>query len=156
MKKLIYTLTFVLILYLTFNIENCSAKWQPDVRLTNDSASSSTSHNNAWCVASSGSVVHVVWYDDRDGNDEIYYKRSTDAGVSLGADTRLTIDAAVSYLPSVAVSGSIVHVVWEDRLTCKLGVLCFYSSSVLADSFVLRNRQLLVARNRYSALILIL
>ena len=28
-------------------------------------------------------------------------------------------------------------------------VLCFVSSSVLADSFVLRNRQLLIAANRY-------
>ena len=28
-------------------------------------------------------------------------------------------------------------------------VLCFVSSSVVADSFVLRNRQLLVAANRY-------
>jgi len=30
-------------------------------------------------------------------------------------------------------------------------VLCFVSSSVLADSFVLRNRQLLVAAKRYRA-----
>ena len=29
-------------------------------------------------------------------------------------------------------------------------VLCFVSSSVVADSFVLRNRQLLVAANRYA------
>jgi hypothetical protein len=29
-------------------------------------------------------------------------------------------------------------------------VLCFVSSSVVADSLVLRNRQLLVAANRYS------
>jgi hypothetical protein len=29
------------------------------------------------------------------------------------------------------------------------GALCFVSSSVLADSFVLRNRQLLVAAKRY-------
>jgi hypothetical protein len=28
---------------------------------------------------------------------------------------------------------------------------CFVSSSVLADSFVLRNRQLLIAANRYAA-----
>ncbi len=27
----------------------------------------------------------------------------------------------------------------SDGLTCKLGALCFYSSSVLVDSFVLRN-----------------
>jgi len=29
--------------------------------------------------------------------------------------------------------------------------LCFVSSSVVADSFMLRNRQLLVAANRYAA-----
>jgi hypothetical protein len=29
-------------------------------------------------------------------------------------------------------------------------VLCFVSSSVLANSFVLRNRQLLIAANRYA------
>jgi hypothetical protein len=31
-----------------------------------------------------------------------------------------------------------------------LEALCFVSSSVVADSFVLRNRQLLVAANRYA------
>ncbi len=41
-------------------------------------------------IAINGSVVHVVWSDERDGNYEIYYKRSTDGGVSWGADTRLT------------------------------------------------------------------
>ena len=31
--------------------------------------------------------------------------------------------------------------------------LCFVSSSVVADSFVLRNRQLLVAANRYMQIV---
>ena len=34
-------------------------------------------------------------------------------------------------------------------VTCKLGALCFYSSSVLVDSFVLRNPPERQARNRY-------
>jgi len=34
-------------------------------------------------------------------------------------------------------------------VTCKLGALCFYSSSVLVDSFVLRNPPERKARNRY-------
>ena len=34
-------------------------------------------------------------------------------------------------------------------VTCKLGTLCFYSSSVLADSFVLRNPPERKARKRY-------
>ena len=83
--------------------------WGADTRLTNNSAFSQFSS-----VAVSGSVVHVVWQDYRDGNYEIYYKRSTDGGVSWGADTRLTNNTAVSEYPSVAVSGSVVHVVWMD------------------------------------------
>ncbi len=49
----------------------CFSQWQPEVRLTNNSAVSLTPLNNARCVAASGNVVHVVWYDNRDGNAEI-------------------------------------------------------------------------------------
>jgi hypothetical protein len=113
-KKIIFTIVVFLIVHCTLLIDNCMSQWQSDVRLTNDPAYSSTTLNNTWCVASSGSVVHVVWYDDRDGNLEIYYKRSTDTGVSWGTDLRLTNNTAYSYRPSVAVSGSFVHVVWYD------------------------------------------
>jgi len=36
-------------------------------------------------------------------------------------------------------------------VTCKLEALCFYSSSVLADSFVLRNLPERQARKRYTS-----
>jgi hypothetical protein len=106
MKKIVLIMLFVTVV--------SQAQWLPDVRLTNDTALSYTCNNHAWCVASSGDVVHVIWYDFRDGNYEIYYKRSTDAGVSWGADTRLTNNSAVSSSPSVSVSGQVVHVVWVD------------------------------------------
>ncbi len=35
-------------------------------------------------------------------------------------------------------------------VTCKLGALCFYSGSVLVDSFVLRNPPERKAPNRYT------
>jgi hypothetical protein len=83
--------------------------WGTDTRLTNNSARS-------WdpSLAVSGPVVHLIWADERNGNLEIYYKRSTDGGVSWGTDTRLTNNFADSWHPSVAVSGSVVHVIWED------------------------------------------
>ena len=109
--KMILILLILITLY-TFNL---FAQWQPDVRLTYNPAASSTSFNNAWCIASSGDFVHAVWYDIRDGNREIYYKRSTDGGVSWGADTRLTNNSANSWYPSVSVSSSVVHVVWQDN-----------------------------------------
>ena len=36
-------------------------------------------------------------------------------------------------------------------VTCKLGALCFYSSSVLVDSFVLRNPPERKARKRWAS-----
>jgi hypothetical protein len=65
-------------------------------------------------VAVSGLNVHTIWYDERDGNREIYYKRSTDFGLSWSADTRLTFNSATSLDPRVCVSGPNVHVVWRD------------------------------------------
>jgi hypothetical protein len=84
--------------------------WGTDVRLTsNDSLSSNP------CIAAFGLVVHVIWYDYRDGNTEIYYKRSADGGLTWGSDTRMTNDADQSFNPSIAISGSTVHVFWTDH-----------------------------------------
>jgi hypothetical protein len=97
-----------------FTCAGARAQALPDVRLTNDAAFSATTFNNARTVAASGATVHVVWFDTRDGNREIYYKRSTDGGLTFGADVRLTANAAVSHFPGIATSQSGVHVVWEE------------------------------------------
>ena len=111
MKTILFT-----ILVCILSIQISKAQWQPDVRLTNDPSYSSTSQNNAWCIAASGNVVHVVWKDNRDGNEEIYYKRSTDGGSSWGSDIRLTYNMYISEDPSISVFGQAVHVVWVDNL----------------------------------------
>jgi len=59
----------------------------------------------------SGSVLHLIWPDSRNGTWEIYYKRSTDASKTWGPDTRLTPGASLFRL-GTAISGSTVHVVW--------------------------------------------
>jgi hypothetical protein len=83
--------------------------WGPDYRLTSTPDSSGYPS-----VAVSGSTIHVAWQDHRDGNNEIYYKHSTDGGATWTPDTRLTFDSAFSSLPSVAVAAETVHVVWRD------------------------------------------
>ena len=87
------------------------------MRFTNHPDSSLTSPNNARCIIASGSTIHAAWNDNRDGNYEIYYKRSTDDGVTWGSDTRLTTDNGASQRPSLAVSGNFVHMVWNDRVS---------------------------------------
>ena len=94
---------------------SCEAQWEPDVRLTYDQAVSYTPYSSGvHAVAASGDTIHIVWYDNRDGNYEIYYKRSTDGGTNWEPDTRLTNDPAESSYPSMTVSGSVIHVVWND------------------------------------------
>ncbi|MHC1777166.1 MAG: exo-alpha-sialidase [Lentimicrobium sp.] len=110
MKKI--TLIFLGLLAALFS----SAQWEEDVRLTDDPLNSETAMSpGVHAVASSGDTVHVVWADDRDGNYEVYYKRSADGGLSWGDDIRLTDSPDYSYVPSIAVSGSVVHVVWSDK-----------------------------------------
>ena len=70
---------------------------------------------NAHCIVSNGDTVHVVWSDNRTGgNYEIFYKRSTDGGLSWGADTRISNNVYFSSNPSISISGSIVIIVWDD------------------------------------------
>ncbi|MCX6162605.1 MAG: exo-alpha-sialidase [Ignavibacteriae bacterium] len=108
------TVLALIILNITFNVSNSPAQWQPDVRLTNAPDSSRLSYNNGKCLASNGNYIHVVWYDKRDGNSEIYYKRSSDGGINWGADARLTNSTDFSFYPCIAVSGSLLHVAWVE------------------------------------------
>ncbi len=96
-------------------VNSIQAQWEPDVRLTNNPAHSAISLNdNATVIASNGDTLYVVWEDDRDGNSEIYYKRSTDSGLSWEPDKRLTDNSNYSTSPSLAISGLVVRVVWSD------------------------------------------
>jgi hypothetical protein len=83
--------------------------WGAEQRLTNAPGASITP-----AVAASGSEVHLVWTDFRDGNNEIYYMRSTDNGATWSPEVRLTNAAGSSYNQSITVSGPIVNVIWND------------------------------------------
>ncbi len=83
--------------------------WGNDIRLTLDGNSSVSP-----TIAATNSYVYIFWSDDRDGNSEIYFKLSTDNGISWSADTRLTFDSAGSQVPSVSSMGSVIHIVWID------------------------------------------
>ncbi len=107
------TFTILILLSLIFSTKLLT-QWLPDVRLTNDTNISQTSIH-AGCIANSGNYVHVVWEETRDGNSEVYYKRSIDGGTTWGTDTRLTNDLENSASPSIAVNGSNIYIVWAER-----------------------------------------
>jgi hypothetical protein len=96
--------------------------WGPETRLTDDTAMSYSP-----TVYPSGSNVDVAWEDNRDGNFEIYHKRSTDYGLTWGPDERLTTDSSPSAYPSIVADGANIHIVWFS-LSGGAGVFYLHSS----------------------------
>ena len=109
MKKPIF-LMIAAIMFFSFNLEGQT--WSTPKRLTWNSGSS------RWpsIAADSGNGIHVVWTDNSSGNEEIYYKRSTNSGSTWSTPTRLTWNSGWSLYPTIAAdSGSGIHVVWYDN-----------------------------------------
>ncbi len=65
-------------------------------------------------IATTGSDICIVWFDDRDGPDEIYFKQSVDGGITWEGDTRLTYSSSRSRTPAISLSGDMIHVAWHD------------------------------------------
>ncbi len=86
------------------------ASWSKDIRLTYDPKLSARPS-----IAVSGTNLHIVWFDDRDGNTEIYYKHSPDAGITWEPDVHLTNAAGDSLHPTIAISHNMLHIVWFDQ-----------------------------------------
>jgi hypothetical protein len=66
-------------------------------------------------VTDSNNHLYIVWQDDSLGNDEIYYKKSTDGGASW-ITKRLTYNSGDSRSPAINTdSNNHVHVIWHDK-----------------------------------------
>lgn len=105
----------IFLIFLLFGISSIAqAQWEPDIRLTNDSSSSQISNSRGQSIAVSGDFVHVVWYDTRNIYRDIYYKRSTDKGITWTDDIRLAYGTQDSQDPVIAVSGNNVFISWND------------------------------------------
>ena len=86
--------------------------WNPIQLLSGPSPLINKPDMNVW-----GENVHLVWGDFRDDGStrEIYYKNSTDGGISWNTDLRLTDSETFdSVWPRIALDESTVHVTWYD------------------------------------------
>jgi len=66
------------------------------------------------CLGSEGDTVHMVYCDGRNNHWDVWYRRSTDKGVTWSADTCICPDIYQTWTTNMAVSGSNVHVVRGD------------------------------------------
>lgn len=75
--------------------------WEPTQQISN-----ATGRSEDPSIAVQGSYVHLVWNDNRNGNMQIYYRRSTDWGVTWGPETSLINGGAMSYCPMICLNNS--------------------------------------------------
>ncbi|MEO0095189.1 MAG: hypothetical protein ABIL66_04780, partial [candidate division WOR-3 bacterium] len=98
--------TFYL-LFATFTY--AQSGWGPDTRLSYRQGYSYDPK-----AACNGDTIHLVWWESY-AHEEVFYKRSTDAGLTWGEDVMLSVeDGQSSVLPEIAVSGNTVHVIWFE------------------------------------------
>jgi hypothetical protein len=79
-------------------------------------------------IAARDSFVHMVWRDDSGYPYRLYYKRSSNGGSSWEPDRVLIDDTSHARGPSIAVSGTRVHVVWQSDRTGTNHLYYCYSS----------------------------
>lgn len=97
---------------------NAGISWSSDLRMTYF-----TGNSISCTVTGFDTNLHLAWIDNRDGNNEIYYKRSTNSGLNWESDIRLTNDTTSSGTPSISASGSNVHIIFRDR---RIGLIQFF------------------------------
>ena len=91
---------------------DAGVNWQSQKRLTNNAGVSEYASIAVGGLL--GANLYAVWNDDTPGNDDIYFCRSLDKGLTWQASQKLTNNAGTSYRPVVAASGSNVYVAWYD------------------------------------------
>jgi BNR repeat-containing family member len=63
----------------------------------------------------SNKVIHVAWYNVTSNDYEIFYKESTDGGLTWTSAQRLTWASGSSLDPAMAIdSANSIHIVWRD------------------------------------------
>lgn len=86
--------------------------FEPEVILT----TGSSNKFNPSIYTDRGDRIYIVWQDNRDGNYEVYYIRSTDGGTTWGSETRLTNDPNDSQEANITCDLSNgVYIVWNDN-----------------------------------------
>ncbi len=73
------------------------------------------SKNSPDIVMDANNGTHIVWSDDRTGNEGIYYANSTDNGASFSMDIDISVTNKVENTPALDVERDtgIVHITWQ-------------------------------------------
>jgi len=117
MKK-IFFITVIIFAFQFYFIDTCTAQWQSDVMICNDTGVSYTSFNNSKCIAASNDTVIVFWQTQYNGWWAVYSKRSYDGGVSWMDSVEIKRTPLIHYTnPAACYSNGRFYVVYAGHNT---------------------------------------
>ena len=86
-------------------------------------------------VAAYGQNVYVVWEDTVSGNEEIFFRASTDGGQTFGQIQNLSNNIGISEGSKIAAYEQNVYVVWEDEASGSEPEIFFRASNDGGQNF---------------------
>jgi hypothetical protein len=112
MKKLFTSV----ILQAIFGLSSAFAQWSSPVNISPHAMSAAMNESMGPCMVASNDTLHVIWSDKRTTGKAIYYTRSIDSGQTWSTPIAITDTNGKATMPSLAVNGRNIHVVWWDSL----------------------------------------
>jgi len=137
------TKSFLAIVVVIATVVSCLqavAQWSAAVNISPQAMAAGLDENANQCMAVSGDTIHAVWSDHRTNGYAIYYRHSVDTGLTWNTAVAITDTAGKASMPSIAVWGATVHVVWMDTL---LGIRASYYKRSLDGGNTWGNKVLL-------------
>ncbi len=93
------------------------APWNPNVKVNDDAIGVSDQWTPALAASKTTGDVYAIWADDRNGDQDIYFARSTDSGFTWGMVSRVNHDSGGAWqsMPDIALNATgALHTVWVD------------------------------------------
>jgi len=105
--------------------------WSVPIRVNNDAGGASQSEPAL--ALDSANAIYIAWTDSRNGNNDVFFSKSTDGGLSFSANVRVNdVTTNSQSEPALAVdpvNPHLVHVVWTDTRSGVFGPDIFYANS---------------------------
>jgi hypothetical protein len=92
----------------------------------NDDTGTAWQHEPSIAV-DSGDSIYIAWYDRRDVDPYIYISKSSDGGLTYGANVLVDDAGGPQFEPSIDIVSNRVHLVWQDGRS-GLGRDIYYAS----------------------------
>jgi len=105
--------------------------WSTPIRVNDDAGAAAQAEPSL--ALDPANNIYIAWTDARNGNNDVYFSKSVNGGLTFGANLRVNeVTTNSQSEPDLAVdpvNSHLVHVVWTDTRSPILGPDIFYANS---------------------------